>query len=883
MDSPMRLVKVIFSLSLLLPNIFFIKLPFQKFRTEISNASVLMVPGPQKITLNQAIQQVMDGGVIEVSPGIYQEFLEIKNSSKNFVIRSTNGDVFLEPPFGGNKGILYLKNNSGLIIFEGLTFRYGYSSIDGHGGAATIDNAKATFIDCDFSENIGEQPSAGGGALFVTNNSKIYIYSSSFKGNKNKNYGGAIALVNSSNGWIINTEFIENKTNINNHRSIASGGAIHIGDSKVRVADSVFKSNEAGFAGGAIYSIGRWDFPMTDVIIVNSRFESNKASKANNVNTPSPNEGGAIHTEDRAKTTIYYSYFISNQAEIGGAISLYRADTEVNTSIFESNQASSSYFGGSISATSNDTSSDGNINRPSAKLTIKDSLFRGNGQNIVAKDAGAVYIAGDTNRMYGNNNVSKMGTLDDNRAFLNIENTAFLELSSNYNSNGHGGAVMIDLAKFQVNNSLFFGNSSSNGGAISIIQSSLGEITSSKFIKNKSYVYGGAVYGSGSIINISDNIFSNNELGTVGANPNVSYGASLFIAVMDERYLDAVGNVKSNVFSKNDGLPIYDRDNINYPINQVTYNYNQFYTDTFQDYSVYTNSNPNYCCNNVSKLNELTIVRNNNIPSTKKGSSNTLLNSPYVYGLIRQYPPLIRSGQSFVFPRVVFGWGGANGYLNDQSVEGKWGIITATPQQEYILRVGDKSYSVNINAIGAPSLKLYKYLNPPRLEWSISNIQDSDLLDMDIDMVDNILIGLSGQLSLNSVYEELEYRLFAITKYGGYVIENEKSPILFAPRNFLLLFEIDDQNKIGYIPVYNVGGGILSCQVSSNSRDILIGMTEIAFEKIANIQIIVQQIINRDFEVPIRISCGNGGDGDILLRVLVVDRVFTSFLPSISK
>ncbi|GIV30330.1 MAG: hypothetical protein KatS3mg028_1396 [Bacteroidia bacterium] len=877
----MRSVRTLFTFSILIfTNFHGLRLPYQKFLFQNQVSSFVIVPGIQNITLNQAIQLVTDGGVIEISPGVYSEFVEIKNSTKNFVIRAPNGNVFIKPPSGGNKGVFYLQNNTGLIIFEGLEFENGYSNVDGYGGAVTIDNSKATFVNCAFINNRGEQPSAGGGALFVTNGSKVYIYSSRFENNTNKNYGGAIALVNGSKSWIVGSKFRENKTNITGHRNIASGGAIHVGDSKIRVADSEFVKNEAGFAGGAIYSIGRWEFPLTEAIVVNSKFVENKAIKAMNVSTPSPNEGGAIHTEDNAKTSIYYSLFNNNQADIGGAVSLYRSVTEVYTSVFELNRASSSYFGGSVSATSNDTSIDGQNNRPSAQLIIRDSLFKGDGQSVFSKDAGAIYAAGDANRMYGQNNVYRMDT-PNNRAIVRIENTAFLELSSN-TTTGHGGAVMLDLVEFHIYNSLFFGNSSSNGGAISVIQYSSGEISDSIFIKNKSK-FGGAIYGSGSDVKVRNNKFSNNELFNIGSNPNESYGASLFMAVMDERSLDALGEVSSNIFSDNRGLPIYDRDNMNNPINRTTYINNSFYTNTFQNLSVYTNSNPNYCCKNVSELNKITINRNSGVSSTRKGDSNVSLDVPHLYGYITQIPPYFRTDGSFLTPYVVYGMGGGSAYLNNQLLVKEWGFIDAPSQQEYILQVGEQTFSVTLRTVSLPLIVFRKISDSPRVEWLITNIQSSDLLDMDIDMVGDINVSLSGQLNLNRTYKELEYRLFVLTKHGGYIIENEKPAFLDVPGNLTVMFEDDEQIKVGFIPIYNVGGGSLSCQISTNSQNISILTPELSFERIGNIQFFVQQIQNRDYQTTISVSCGDNGYKDITLRILIVDKLFKMFLPLLNK
>ncbi len=81
-----------------------------------------------------------------------------------------------------------------------------------------------------------------------------------------------------------------------------------------------------------------------------------------------------------------FSQLAKNRAEVGGAVTNYRATVEIYSSIFQGNQVTSNDiaqgFGGAISAVSNDTANFttnyGQINRPSAQLTIQDTYIQGN-------------------------------------------------------------------------------------------------------------------------------------------------------------------------------------------------------------------------------------------------------------------------------------------------------------------------------------------------------------------------------------------------------------------------------------------------------------------------------------------------------------------------
>src|SRR5262249_32836801 len=105
-----------------------------------------------------------------------------------------------------------------------------------------------------------------------------------------------------------------------------------------------------------------------------------------------PAEGGGIHTEDNAVTTLVRSHVFNNSANTGGGLNGYRARYEVTGSIIEANHARDPLnvggFGGGINMSSNNLSSPF---RPASSLVIADSVIRNNDARI----AGGVLLGGD--------------------------------------------------------------------------------------------------------------------------------------------------------------------------------------------------------------------------------------------------------------------------------------------------------------------------------------------------------------------------------------------------------------------------------------------------------------------------------------------------------
>jgi len=401
---------------------------------------VIHVPG-DAVTLQAAVNMVNDGNIIELAAGTYTAPAGgwiFNDLGKGFTIRAASGATVILSG-GGTTNILHQINsalsNGRSIVYQDLIFANGYSTTNGFAGGVTLQQAEATFINCVFQNNVGNQPAAGGGGTVVAVNSTVFFFNSTWTGNSDKNYGGGLAVNTHAKVFIHNSRFTNNRTNLPNHIQTAAGGGIHVVNATLRVSNTRFDNNQAGYVGGAIYSLGVWsDVIGSDILVANCTFENNQAIRDASVSFPYPTEAGAFHAEDLTTAKIYNSRFITNSAMVGGGVNLYRAVVEIYNSIFQGNRATGIGagigFGGAISAVSNDTSVDGAVNRRSASLRVENSFIQGRygSTTIAAQMAGGLYADGDVNRMYGVGGVSQNGTAAQNRATVVVNNVVFYDL-----------------------------------------------------------------------------------------------------------------------------------------------------------------------------------------------------------------------------------------------------------------------------------------------------------------------------------------------------------------------------------------------------------------------------------------------------------------------
>lgn len=862
---------------------------------------IVHVPG-DAATLQSAVSLVSNGGVIEISAGTYLAPAGgwlFNNLGKSFTVRAASGATVI---LSGNNStdIIRLINsnisNGAPIIFENLIFQNGYSATNGIAGAVTVQRAQATFNGVSFTNNRGNQPSTGGGGVVVALDSTVFFENTSWSGNSARNYGGGLAINTHARVFLNNSYFYNNRTNLPGHLQTAAGGAVHVGNSTLRVTNSRFDSNQAGYVGGGIYSIGSWGDTGSDVIVANSTFINNLAARDASVSFPFPTEGGAFHAEDLTSAKIYSSRFITNSAMVGGGVNLYRSNVEIYESLFQGNLATGvgagTGFGAAISAVSNDTTVDASTNRRAAYLRLDNSLIQGRyaSATVVAQAGGGLYVAGDGNRLYGLNGVSQNGTAAQNRAVVVLNNVAFSDLDvqelAGAPGTGIGGAILLDLADLTMQNSLVInsdalGSSNSSGGGLTLLNQSLVTISGSTFAHNSTQRFGGAIFSQGSQLNIS----SSNLIENVNPSP---YGSALFTSSDDGRNLSASGTVQSSNFSNNSGLPvIFDDDRLAGPINDVRYLNNQFYDQSGVNALLYKDSVVGW--KTVDQLNSLVIAHSTGV-STDKGSGNQAVTVAPKLGKLLAAPSQILAtnarGDSAppTLAYLVYAWSGASSTtLDGQALVDTAGISSAG-SGAHTLSVGGTNFTASISQPAAPAATFTTSgASPSTLGWSLTA---GTFLDMAIDHGVTVSPSVSGTVQVFPA-ADADYLLYVITKEGGVVkLVNTGLPILNVPAAVTVLAGLNYAVNQGYFGIKNDGGGALQWAAASQTPG-LITMDTPSGETSAIGAIVFTlntgSLAPGDYIGTIDVNAGSAGTASVTVTVRVIDILYRLSLPLVSR
>ncbi len=684
-------------------------------------AAVIKVPGDVS-TLQGALNIVPDGGVIELADGTYtapEDGFAVLNAGKGFTVRAAAGATAVLSGQGSRPIMRIL--NTGFsekeIIFSGITFRDGYSDREGWAAGITVRQAVVTFIDCVFTGNNGNQPTTGGGALVIADDSIGRIDSCRFENNRARNSGAGLQIYD-ADAEVINSTFRGNRVNYPGHSPTAAGGAIHIGNSEVSLQNSVFEDNEAGYVGGAVYAIGHWrgdtSLPHTRVMISGSVFRNNRAARDASVSYHSPTEGGAFHAEDQTLAVLTNSDFITNEANIGGGVNLYRAEVTIEGGVFLGNRANgigqANGFGGAISATSNDggdaSTDGGRINRPPARLTVRNSYIQGNYQGIAAQGqvAAGLYAGGDTFHMYGLAGVPQMGSAADNRARVEVYNTIFndldVERTPNVGGSGIGAAIMGDLADITLENSIIMKSDARGdqtlGGGLLIINQSRGTVRNTTFAQNSSTLAGGGLMVQGSEILVDNSRFINNDiLPGVDEGQWNSFGSAIYVEGDRSRKISPTGVIQNSVISHNPGIPITDSDSPDAP-NRVQYNNNLIYSDSYGGL-VYRNdfTTPNIF--DLQGFNNL-VVPHAAGPFDKVAIENRGSATEPQIGALVAVPPT-HDGNSASRSYLAYAYSGGRGALNGEPLPDKAGVISGIAPGEYTLTVGQEAVQLTLPSL----------------------------------------------------------------------------------------------------------------------------------------------------------------------------------------
>jgi predicted outer membrane repeat protein len=664
---------------------------------------------PQDVpTLEQAISQVTDGGIVELAAGTYAApaaGFKISNPGKGFTIRAALGNAVILDG-GGAHPVVVLRNSArsrgGLIVFQDLTFRHGGGGSSTTSPGVTVDAGEARFVGCRFESNAGAAGADGGGAK-VRNGSDASFIGCGFAGNSSPVAGGAM-MINLSSVEVLGGSFTGNLVNPPNHDPSSHGGAIDVIDGTLRVSDALFQGNQAGFVGGAIYAIGDWTAnpatPHSYVSITRSTFDSNAIAPQPCCPPPGPLTGGAIHVEDQTTLDVKSSRFVDNQAQFGGAIDSYRALVNVSGSTFQGNRGAvtgaNESVGGAICALSNDfvdASTAGGRNPRPAGLTVSGSLLQGNqAGGPVANAGGCILAGGDENHLYGLGGLSPNGTPDSNRAQVAIAGSVFHDCGVQQSpgvGGGTGGAINGSLVALALDGSLVLDSNAAgngSGGGVYLADESDARISGTTFAGDTADTAGGAIFAGASNLQISGSRFVGNQAGT-------SRGAALYSipARGGQPHVgpgDASGAVAGSSFSQDLGLAVWDVDSGGAsPVNTLQYNGNDFFETSFGD-RVYvdTFTDPSRSGFNVGGLNSLAVVRNGGPTTVKAPVPNRALGAAPAAGSLVAIPAT-GSPSSRSAPFLAYAWTGQSATLNGVPLSRHEGLIEGAAPGGYSLVV----------------------------------------------------------------------------------------------------------------------------------------------------------------------------------------------------
>ena len=756
--------------------------------------SIIEVP-TQVATLSQALSQVPDGGIIELAAGNYQSpsggFI-ISNPNRSFTVRAAGGATVTLTGMGSSPVLRFINSmpdHESTVIFENLVFADGRSALNGAAGGVTLEAASATFRNCLFRDNTSVASITGGGGTAVFIDSVAHFTDCEWRNNTATNEGAGLRVGEGSAAFVHRGLFTGNRANLAGHRPSAAGGGIHITNSRVWVTNSRFDGNQTGFAGGGIYVLGSWQTPYTtpraELSVANCTFVDNEATSHYTVDPPSPTEGGAIHAEDQARVEVVNSRFFTNEADLGGGISVYRAELDVSSSAFLGNRAvgtgGSTGFGGAFKITSDDSFLDV-PNYPNGRLTLTDSFVqcRYGSTTTAAQVAGGLFAKGDVCRNYGNGGCDELGTDEANRSVVDVDNVVFADCDVDQGgvaNQGLGGAVSVALTSLELTDSLIVASnatgSGASGGGLRVVIESDAVVDRTTLAGNTAVLFGAAVFAQGTAIDFSECQFFDNEISPGSGEPEVSsYGAALFAAPLENWGVDQLdfpisGVVADSILSRNVGMPIFDDDRNPQPINAVRYNNNDFHNTTFGT-KVYRHNTAQ--SKTPAELNALVIAHS----SVDKGFGNSWLSTAPELGALHAVPPRIVNVTAVGDPESAtrsylgYAWDGGNATLDGTPLTGGFGWGPASVGT-HNLWVQSTRFQATVGAGPTPAVSFTATPavatpgQPVTLSWSLVS---GTFIDVEIDHGLNPSSTASGQLVVTPSVTTT-YSLHVLTEEGG--------------------------------------------------------------------------------------------------------------------
>ena len=657
--------------------------------------------------LQGALDGVADGGIVELAAGSYSAppggwtiYPDLSGATRSFTVRAAAGAAVTLTGNGANRILTFTTSKP--VTFERLTFANGFSTEEFHAGAVSVSGVQANFFQCVFQNNVANPASTGGGALWI-DSSTITFQGCVWNNNTSKNYAGAFSAY-ISRVYVRDSRFSGNRTNLPGHSSFNGGGCIHGNASTIQIANTRFENNQAGYVGGAIYVIGPYGSPDMNLVVSDCLFTGNVTVRDPGGTNTAPTTGGAIFMEDNTNAHFYRCRFTNNSAQQGGAISGYRTVIEVKNCVLQNNTATGGpgngeSLGGHIIILSDDNpdgpTNGGKINRPSAQLTVTDSLIRGPGSAVTsARQGGGIFAGGDLHAAYGIT-VNQNGTPQSNRAIVNLKRVVFADLATvDSSGNGTGGAMTADFITLNADSCIIENCSASQfGGAFEFIHGSDATITNSTFANNSAGVLGGAVTMFGGTLKLDTSNLVENKLTAPG-------GGSAFMASSQPASgpypaWEVTGTIQNCVISANSGGPatIYDGYSANAPFNRLQYSSNKIYPSDSSAFFI-----DSIGSRSVADINAMTLTLGDGSQVKKAPIPNIALTSPASVGAILMVPQMSSStgapGETLPLPAYLTyaSSGGSTPSLDGTAVRNTFGVVQASTNTAHTLTVAGSSF-----------------------------------------------------------------------------------------------------------------------------------------------------------------------------------------------
>lgn len=447
--------------------------------TIFSNNASYIRTEEQDANLSKSDGSEMGGAIYAQGDSTEYATTEIGNNVEfNGNIASAGGAIFLyggnvvnfgdNVKFSGNKGTWNLPEDS----------FYGSSATGtGYGGAIASTNAE-----------VQEDPNK----LGTDNGNAILTFKgkSTFEDNVADRQGGAISLYGSQATFNGDALFTGNTALAPSEGKVKGGGAISATDSEfVFNEGAAFANNSATGAGGAIWN-GVFEGSSSMTFNGSASFENNSA-----------NNGGAIYNEGTLKladSDFTYNKAASTSGDSRGGAIYNEGDLTLNTANIYGNKAQISEegkgkgWGGAI------------YNTGTLNFNAKSGMS--------ASDR--VYVKGNTATHVGGA-IYNEGTLN----FNNVTDDEIVQITFGGNSADYGGGAIYNKGDINtLSRVLFQGNSGGIGAAVlNSTDGTIGSIKNSTFAYNTAQTTGGAVHNKGTIETVENVLFQGNRSNNGGA------------------------------------------------------------------------------------------------------------------------------------------------------------------------------------------------------------------------------------------------------------------------------------------------------------------------------------------------------------------------------